>query len=289
MNDGVFARYRRVFVAAMATVAIVLGLVLTPAGAALGQLLTVFRAEQFAAVTIDPQSLQNVEPGALADMGPEDFGSFAGTQPKTIDLTSPAEAQARVDFPVRTLAGLSGAPAKVGVSTPASATFTFDLEKTRTSLAEIGVRATLPAEFDGATVEVDIPAMVGQFWGSEETGIFFLQGRSPTLEIAPVLDTPEMWDLFFTLSGLPPELESQVRAFTAARDTVPVPVMEGDDAREVDVDGVKGLLVNYRGRGGAENTVSFLLWQKDGIVYALGGNVPQAEILAAAQSLQLVQ
>lgn len=290
MADGFLGRRWQIALAALA-VALVVTAPLTPVGSAVGELLSVFRAEKFAPVSIDPAAA--VAGKEVRQLNPEDFGQFAvRVEPTFIKIANVSEA--KVDFPVRQVtnvpAGLASAP-KVLYSTPGEAVFTFDLAKTKAALGNMGITMQLPVELEGATVRVYVPAGVEMVYtkaDGDRPALILVQGRSPTLELPAVLDTPQMRELFFSLAGLPPELAEQLRAIAESRTTVPVPVVKGDDTREVTVDGVQGLLVTHRpamaGAGAPEG--SYVVWQKDGVLYALGGTVSQSELLAAAQSLK---
>ncbi|MHB1414801.1 MAG: anti-sigma factor family protein [Chloroflexota bacterium] len=291
MSGGSFLRSWRAAVASLAVLAVVLSLAFTPVGSAAGELLKQFRAEQFAPVTIDP----SFTPENAKELNPEDFGTFeARTEPTNQQVASLSEAQGLADFPVRGLqsvpAGLSTTP-EMNVSTPAEAAFTFNRAKSTAALANMGIKAQLPDELDGATVRVYVPLNVQQVYAGPEgskSGLLFAQGKSPTLEMPAVLDTPEMRDLFFALSGMPPEVVDQLRAITSSDTTVPVPVLKGDTSRSVEVDGVQGLLVTHKpattGIEGPEGT--YVVWQKNGVVYVLGGTVSETDLLQAANSLQ---
>ncbi|MHB1132706.1 MAG: anti-sigma factor family protein [Chloroflexota bacterium] len=290
MNESSWFRGWRGVTAVLALFVVVAALVVSPAGAAFGDLLSPFRAEKFAAVTIDPAKVGTATP----ELSPEDVGELTvRAEPQHNEVANAAAASAAVGFPVRvptTLpAGLEG-PEFV-TSTVGDGTFVFSEAKTKAALAEAGINVQLPAGFDGASARLYMPPAAGVAYmtsGEGEGGLFLLQGTSPTLELSAALDTPQMRDLFYQLSGLPPEVVDQLRAFAESKDTVPVPVIKGDAAREVQVDGVSGLLVTHRPTAvnGQQKSGSFVLWQKNGIVYALGGTVSEEALLAAANSLR---
>ncbi len=289
MGNGFFGRRWQVAVAALVAVLVVTA-PLTPVGSAVGELLSVFRAEKFAPISIDPAA---TTPSTAGQLDPLEFGQFAvRTEPTFTKITDVSTA--KVDFPVRQVtdlpAGLAAQP-EVFSNTPGEVIFTFDLAKAKAALAGMGITAQLPAELDGATVRVYVPAgveMVYTSTGADEPALILVQGRSPTLELPAALDSPQMRDLFFSLAGLPPELAEQLRAIAESRTTVPVPVAKGDDSREVTVDGVQGLLVTHRPAVAGANAPegSYVVWQRDGVLYALGGTVAEADLLAAAQSLK---
>jgi hypothetical protein len=291
MSEGSWLRGWRGATAALSLLAVVLLLFLTPAAGALGDWLSVFRAEKFAPVTIDPAKVSDAAP----KLNPSDMGEFkVRVEPQHKQVADVAAAQSQVDFPVRRLgsvpAGVKAAP-QVSTTTAGDFTYVFNLAKTKAALAQAGVNVQLPAELDGATVRVYIPAAVQQMYAptaGSEGGLMLYESHSPTLELPGVLDTPQMRSLFYQLSGLPPEVIDQLKAISDQKSTVPVPVVKGDTSKQVTVDGTQGLLVTHKpamvDSAGPEG--SYLIWQKDGVVYAIGGTVSESDLLAAANSLK---
>lgn len=291
MSEGSWLRGWRGATAALSLLAVVLLLALTPAAAVVGDWLSVFRAEKFAPVSIDPAKIST----AVPKLDPNEMGEFkVRVEPQHKQVADVAAAQGQVDFTVRRLgtvpAGINATP-QVSTSTAGDFTYVFNLAKTKAALAGAGVNVQLPPELDGATVRVYVPAAVEQMYKSAsggDGGLALYESRSPTLELPAVLDTPQMRELFFQLSGLPPELIDQLKAISEQKTTVPVPVLKGDLSKQVAVDGTQGLLVTHKpsvvGDKGPEG--SYLVWQKDGVVYALGGAVSEADLLAAANSLK---
>ncbi len=292
MGEGSWWRSWRSAAAALALVVIVAGVVLTPAGTVLGDWLSVFRAEKFAPVTIDPSKMDTANAPKL---DPSQMGEFkVKVEPQHRQVADLGAAQGTVDFKLRSLksvpAGLAAQPG-VFTNTTGDVTYVFDLAKTKAALAAQGINVQLPADLDGATVRVYVPASVQLLYkggSGSESGLFFYQGRSPTLELPGALDTPQMRDLFFQLSGLPPELIDQLKAMSQSNTTVPVPVLKGDSSRTVTVDGTQGLLVDHKPTMAGDNALagSYLVWQKDGVVYLLGGTVSASDLQAAANALQ---
>ena len=83
-----------------------------------------------------------------------------------------------------------------------------------------------------------------------------------------------------SIPSLPPELVSQLKSITDWQNTVIVPVVKGT-SKDVTVQGTQGVLVTE-----AKGPGMTLLWQKGGIVYVVSGNVPESDLLAAANSMK---
>lgn len=281
-----FTKRWRVVLASAAAVLVALSLVFTPAGTAVAGWLQVFRAEKFAPVTIDPAATRP----ASAQLNPTDFGAFeVQTEPKMRKLTNLSEAQ--VEFAVRQPAYLPDGfeVLELSASTPGEVIFRFDRAKSQAAFAQMGLQVNLPASMDGSTARVYVPGGVQQAWkgAGSNSGLIFLQNPSPTLELPKFLESKATRELFYSLAGLQPEVVSQLEGFVESGNTAPVPVMKGDTATQVEVDGAQGVLVTHKPAVAGKNAPegSYLVWQKGGVVYVLGGTVSDAELVKIANSL----
>ena len=79
-----------------------------------------------------------------------------------------------------------------------------------------------------------------------------------------------------------PALAAQIRAIGDPASTLPVPIPAGQvQAKNVSVHGTTGLFV-----GDSTGLGSGVIWQQNGLVYAVGGSLTEAEVLAVANSLK---
>jgi len=244
-------------------------------------LLSIFRAQRFAPVTFDPSSTTGIR------IDPSAFGTFTGSEPSPQPVASLEEAAKVVDFPIRSPAYLPGSlvtAGQVSVVRTWGFEFTFDAAKTRAALEALGASAiALPANLDGATVKASLPAQVIASYETGPQALFFSQGRAPSVELPDNVDAASLREFFLNIPGLPPSVLSQLRAIPDWQSTVPIPIPQGSESRSVPVDGVEGLLIT--GPSSSSNSAA-LLWQKNGIVYALGGAIGQEELLKVAASFK---
>ncbi|MBI2864111.1 MAG: hypothetical protein HYX94_06065 [Chloroflexi bacterium] len=274
----------RASVAGLVAVAVVISLVaLPPVRTIADDLLGIFRVQKFTQVTLDPGTLKN-----LPNFDPSKMGTFDGItrEPSSSTVASPAEAAARLDFPLRLPqhlpAGVTNNP-KLAVTDSFSVAYTFDLARATTYMASMGITGIdLPKSLNGQKISGTMPVHVIASYGEGVPGaaMALFQGRSPVVEIPDGVNLDEVFNAIYSLPGLPPELVVQLRAIDW-RTTAPVPVLKGDTSRKLTVDGVEGLLV----RNDIEK-VTVLFWQKDGIVYVMAGDVADSDLVAAANSLK---
>lgn len=288
---GIGAQVMRLFSAGWkvgAGVAIALCLValvaIAPVRSAAEDLLSQFRVQRFAAVTVDPTQIP--EPPRPDQLGKlEVAGSPQIHQGVTFD-----QAQSRVKFDLKTPSYL---PADVptvpqyAASDEAQFTYTIDRDKLAAYLAQIGAGDVLLAdELDGAVVSGRIPSMVAALYASEamaseETqpsgpAVIVMQGESPSYEVPP--DLMALRDELLQSPAVPTGIVSQLAAIQDWQSTVVVPVPTEAESREVTVQGQSGLLISEGGK-------SVVMWEQDGIVYAVAGNISEAELIRVAESL----
>jgi hypothetical protein len=78
--------------------------------------------------------------------------------------------------------------------------------------------------------------------------------------------------------AVPPAVASQLLAIQDWRTTLPVPVIQGT-SKPATVDGANGTLIV------GEGPHPLLVWQKDGVLYAMSTSGSEQELLDAARSL----
>ena len=259
----------------------------TPVGMAASDLLSIFRVKKFVAVTVDPNSMPNLA-------APSDLGSFTTTGDKATKQVTLTEAQKAVGFQVPSVgavpAGLEPLPRSVMTTGAFSATFTPDMQKVRAYLTTIGAtNVNLPDNLNGVPVTLRVAPAVAQLYmerGPQERGqdgmlrpvpgqkfLYLGATTSPTLDVPDGIDVEQVRSELLKVPGLPADLVSQLKNIDDWRNTVVVPVVKGKSS-EVTVQGQPGLMV--REDSGPGTT---LLWQKDGVVYTVTGNLSEAEVL----------
>jgi hypothetical protein len=247
-------------------------------------LVRIFEPKQIVAVQVSPSDF--AQTGALLDYGQV---KWLPEPPKLQPLTDAAAAQAQSGLPVLTPAslpnGVSG-PVSYGVVSHATGSLTFDAARLQTSAAKAGVHVSpMPSSIDGSTLVVNGGPALIEVWGlSGTTGA----ANVPTLVIAqtrvPTVDsngasTAQLEDYLLSQPGVPPELAAQVRAIKDPSTTLPIPIPKGLATTEsVQVNGTSGLLIKaVLGAG--------VVWVKNGVIYAVGGQLTPDQVLAIATSL----
>jgi hypothetical protein len=173
-----------------------------------------------------------------------------------------------------------------------SATFTLDAATAAAAAARAGRSAPqIPAALNGTSVTVDAgPAMVAVYGAPPAGSPDQLAANLPTLIIAegvrPTASTngatlKQLQDFLVAQPGVSSQLAAEVLAIGEPASTLPIPVITGlTTSQTISIDGVQGVVTSdSSGLGSA------VIWEKAGVVYAVGGLLSQSEVVDIALSL----
>lgn len=266
ITQWLFAPSRRAVVTAVTLLFIFsVGFTFPTVRAAASDFLGNFRVQKFAAISISPDQLAVLEQVAESGLRPGEI-QFVEEPGEATAVDSLREASRRTGMrPLLTLPQL-GEPSEILVTDGGSAIFTINLEESRAILELAGADPNLlPQELNNRDVRIFMFNGVGQRWVD---GTMLLQTESPIVEYPGGIDPAPLGEALLQLLGL-----SNVEAARLARQidwtstlVLPVPTDVGT-FQEVTVQGVSGLYLNAVNQG-----ESALVWQKNGMLYMLGGS-----------------
>ena len=218
---------------------------------------------------------------ALADYGTISYSAAPLTRP--VGDAEAAEAEAGYP-PLAPGAIPVGAPqsASYRVSPAYTIRFTFSAEKARAAAQRRRQPvAPMPADIDGASLYVDVGAIVYAEFGTAS-------GRPPLLGTArmktPVVRSSgvtikRLQDYLLSQPGISPGLAARIRGIDDPARTLPVPVLSADAVPEpVHVQGVTGSLLQHS----VDGTV--IVWVRDGFAFGVYGSSSVGDLRAAADS-----
>jgi hypothetical protein len=247
-------------------------------------LVRVFEPTQLATVPVSPSDF--AQSGVLLDYGNV---KWLPEPPKLQQLTDAATAQAQSGLPVLSPAslpqGVSG-PVSYAVVSHATGSLTFDAARLHASAAKAGVKVSaMPSSIDGSTLVVNGGPALIEAWG---LGSPTAAMNVPTLVIAqtrvPTVDstgasTAQLEDYLLSQPGVPPELAAQIKAIKDPSTTLPIPIPKGLATTEsTQVNGTPAVLIKALLGAG-------VVWVKNGVIYAVGGQLTPDQVLAIATSL----
>lgn len=284
-------RYRTAAIAAAVLLTLTVSLSFAPVRSAAGELLTVFRVEKVKTVNITPSDLAGIEKAIRDGAGRidiENFGQLEFSGDQTAGQVSLEEARSAVDFPLTLPAVLPGgysAP-EIYKSSSGSLNFTLDTVNANQILKAFGSEKLLPPELNGKTFTMQIPAQItaNYMMGPDNNRIFIGQGRSPELS-APVSDVLQVRDALLALPSLPDSLRTQLASISDWQHTFLVPSIDGS-SQEVEVAGAQGVFISLPKSEARVHEVSSLVWQKNGVVYTVSGNLTMEQALTIADAMR---
>lgn len=264
---------RRWAVAGVLAVTVTGGLVAT-AGAA--GWLSIFSPTQVAPVVLTAGDISG-----LPDL--HAYGQMHITQPTSRSVSGAAQAASASGLPQLTVRNVPS-------SVPSSSMWTVFGTTTATFTV---TSSSAPSDLQGTTITVNGgPAVLAAYGGgspdaaSTDTNIdvpalVIGETRAPTASTnGATLQQLESWLL--AQPGIPPTLAAEIRAIGEPGSTLPIPIVSGFmTSQSVTIDGVQGVLV-----GDSTGLGAGVVWEKDGVVYAVGGLLTQNQVLAVADSLR---
>jgi hypothetical protein len=177
---------------------------------------------------------------------------------------------------------LAGGSAWYAVSDAGYASATFDVAKARRISELLDISPDwLPRAQDEPELTVRVDIERGGM-AAIESGINKLaygQIGMPVFEIPESLDVQLLIETIAEDPRLPDELAEQLQAIDDWEGTVPVPMPEDAEHRELEINGGVGLLVSI-------DEGSAVIWEADGTIYVVAGMYDADEIERVARSME---
>lgn len=244
--------------------------------AAASDFLGLFRVQKFAAISISTEQIAILEQVAAEGLTPGSFELVQEPGPQ-ISVDSLTEAEQLTGTTLRRLSALAAAD-EVYVTEGGSGRLIIDLDGVRGILAAAGVDPMgLPDELDGKQIDVSVFALAEQRWAD---GRWMLQTESPQVTYPDNLDPTLLGMSLLQLLGMNEAESIRLAQSLDWTSTLLLPIPQQlASFSEVDIDGVSGLALT-----GLDGESTVIVWQRDGMVYLLGGG-SAAELLPLAKSL----
>jgi hypothetical protein len=243
----------------------------------------------FSPTHVAPLTLTVGDLNGLPDLTSYGRMQFSNTEPRPV--AGAAQAAAATGLRVLQPSSLpANVPAQVRyeVVGRGSATFTLDAVTAAAAAARAGRPSpNIPSSLDGTSVTVTAGPAVFAVYGA---GSARSESTPPSLVIAegvrPTASTngatlQQLEDFLLAQPGISPQLAAEIRAIGQPASTLPIPIISGlMNSQTVSIDGVQGVAA-----GDSTGLGAAVIWEKDDVVYAVGGLLPQSEVLDIARSL----
>jgi hypothetical protein len=271
--------HRRTALRRPAVAALLFAVVLTGAGvAAANDWLQIFRTEQ-----ITPISLNSADLVWVPDLTA--YGDLEVTGAGNVhEVADAAVAHQQTGLAVPEVGslprGVTGDPTYQAIG-EVSATFTFSAE--RAAQAAGAQLPPLPAGLDGAKVRLVAGPGLAEVW-SHSTGAPALVVARAVAPAAFSSGVPfeTVRDYLLSLPGLPENLATQLRAFSADGTTLPLPVpADLVTSLGADVHGLPATVLRSR-----DGSMAAVVWVDHGVVTAVAGALSTDEVVSVARGLR---
>ena len=310
-TEAVGKRWRS-YLAGLATVILIVGVLSLPSGrAVVGRLLRSLRMQKVQAVNVDLSAFTdpNANP-TLHQMFTQMISDKVVVTANEPDqpATDAASATQLAGFPVKLLNGRKDAP-KLVVSGQHAMNLTVDRARLQTIFSQAGhPDVSMPQSLDGAVVSVQIPRAVQAQYGtcpgptsatsaiaSNITGpsgastqyadcVRFRQSPSPAVNVPTGLDVEKLAEIGLEVAGMNPGQAHDFFQTVDWKSTLSMTVPRFlRSYQAVKVSGAQGTLLTQAGRRGPGYT---LIWAKNGMVYSLVGFGDSSQAVALADSLK---
>jgi anti-sigma factor RsiW len=270
-----------------------------------------FRVQRVQPITVDAEVLRGRFASASFDEGKvREALRYQGPEKPTITITSQADAASRSGLALRlpkvVPSGVGVKPPRFVVTSSGVADMTVDgprlVQVAKDAKVTDAALLSRIATLDGANVRIEASPAVIAVWGDIDIPtrvpagdpwtmptaaargpvMFVLQVKSPVVNVPASVDVDGLRDALLKSGSVPPELVQALGAIKDWRTTLPLPSGDSSGLRQVDVDGTTGSVSTQSHNG---RTVTTAVWLRDGVVYGAAGDLPVADILAAARSL----
>ncbi len=283
-------RLRPVMIGLTALVCLGLLFTIVPVREAAADFLGLFRVRKFAVIPINPEQIQRLE--SLAESAESVLGEPVVTRDEGPRQTVSDASQA---------SALAGFTVRMPAAPPDRAFFTefvvqhgpavhYEVQRTTVEslLQAVGASTAGLPPTDLITVDVDLGPAAILTYRTPQGELNLVQTRSPDVQIPDGVDLVALSETGFQLLGIAPE-EARRLATTidwSSTLVIPMPTDIGE-AREVNIDGTTGLLLQSFGNQNRPHSNTMLLWERDGIVHALNAeSMEEMIILQIADSLR---
>lgn len=284
-------KYRGVAVAATVAVVVTVSLSFAPVRAMASDFLSIFRVNNFQTVTISPNDLSQIQKSLRQGAGKVTLGNIGQVEMNKTGVNGGVtlgEAKGSVDFPLLipqtppTGDTLKGYQRRSGTTL----NFTLDTQKTNDILKSFGATTLLPNTLNGKSFTVKIPVVISAAYEGPEN-LTITQTRSPELTAPSDTDINTIRDAILALPFLPEDLRAQLASINDWQHTFVVPSLNGS-TQNTTVAGSAGVFITAPPESKKQkNSINnALLWQKDGVIYAITGNFTLEQGLIVANSMK---
>ncbi len=277
--------YKKYLLTACALVLVIGGMAMEPVRAAVGDVVSIFRAQNIKTMDISLGDLKTLEENIRHQEGNIDIENLAkvAQQGNEYKVISESEAQSSVDFPLTDLPGLKGKTlSEVNMMTAGKIDFTLNIANVNQLMKTLGAKKLFDMELDGKTFSINSAASVSMTYALDTQGSFnkhginqvtYTQTKLPEITAPQGVSIQDLVDAIGSLSVLPSNLQSQLKSMTDVDKTLYLPNVDGT-VESFDL----GDQTFYGYFETGDYTYGSVMWMENDIVKALTGDFTKEDL-----------
>lgn len=288
-EKGVFyymKKYQKYLASAAVVGLIVTGLSIEPVRAAVGEVVSVFRAEEIKTMDISLASLQELEQAISSKEGDINIDNLAQIKQsggENEHLKSFEEAKSLADFDLKAIKGLTADYQMMGVDVTKKQTIdlTLKIEAVNDLMKTLGAEKLFDPSLDGKPFAIHVAPTVSANYSNSSNGNYlnYAQTRMP-LVVAPTgTNLNDLMASIASMGILPASIQSQLKSMTDVNQTLYIPNIDGS-IKTYDVGGLQ-VFGNFEEAG--QGTYGYVTWMENDVLYSLSGNFDLGQLEAWLQ------
>lgn len=261
-------KYQKWAAGAVAAAVVVSVMTIPQVQAAAGDLLSIFRVNNFEAVKINSEELRSIEQVFHGTEGGEKtikgLGKFSVEKPiEHLSFEKAADMNA-AGYPV--VPAPEGFAFVYGSFNPSfTVRMELDTEKANKMLSQIGAGVQFDNKLNGKTFALTMPETTDYQFSSGSWNYSYQVIGSLQLDVPADVDVEELRRTILSSPLIPSGVSKQLASIKDWKSTLPIPFIEGQDkVEDVTVGGHKGLFIQSNNRDGGA-----LIWEQGGKIHNL--------------------
>ena len=182
-----------------------------------------------------------------------------------------------------------GDPSDIAVTEGGSVTYTPDLQSMRAVFAALGMDPELlPESIDGQPFTITVPAGVALSYDDGEHDFGIMEMPSPSVDVPDGVDMEALGEAMLQAYGMSPREARRLSRSIDWTTTLVLPIpTDLASVSEISVNGNSGLWFEQTdGPEDGSHNGNALLWEADGTVYMVAGDISANTLMDIATSLQ---
>lgn len=273
--------YKKVLAAVCIVGVMVAGMAIEPVRAAVGDMVSVFRATNIKTVDVSLGDLKQIETAISEHKGEINVDNLAqikqtGGERKDISLE---EAKTAVDFTTAPLNGLKDKiPTSNSVTTPLKVELTLKIGNVNSLMTSLGAKQLFDKSLDGKTITILMPATLTSEYrlNEKDDQIEYTQTKLPEIYAPDGTNMQELVSAVSSLGILPSELQSKLKSMTDLDKTLYLPNVDN----AITPIKINGFDVYASFDKGEDYKYGTAMWLEDGVLKILTGSFDQADLEA---------